>query len=960
MPEAEGQGLEGDLLGLARVARHEAAEREAAEGLDPVEVVLDLARVELGLHEAVPRGLPLAGEEVRDREHRVRLREGRLREGAEREEALRDIDDAREVAELPERLDLEVEGEVDLAAVALGHQLEEAVDAGEGAAVVARVQVEARARRLDLSRVAAGDGLALRDEAPRLVELVAHHRDRRHGGEEVLHATHADVGAAVVVKRLAAREEGLLEGVGLGRVRADLVVGVAHEGRVLADEGDAHDAAQGLLRLLGLAPVEEYRGLRDEKAERGLLVALEPPDEDVDVGQGVVIVGAVRVVEEGARGLGVALRSDEVVDEPEPVGPLPPEEDVGDVPVDDALVVVEEARVEGLLVHVDAVPVGAGLPDDEAVLEEAFDGGLDAAGVAARGPLQVARVLGREGVREDREPLREVAPLRRVALEAREEDVLHGGRERGGVAVLPRVGRVLAEEEGVAHARLEHAGEGLGRGLGPVRAHQGLGLGLREGRELQGLEALEGLAELGRELASREDEEGLDPAVLEEVLEELAGEAVHERRVVDADEDREEVLRVPLEDRVEDVVEGRDGDGRGVGGPGLRAPPLPLPFVVVPALADEVDEARGRGLGDLRQGVERRPGLGRARVDPEAEVAEDDVDDDREAAGPVLLRPGREDRRGEVGEEPDLLDEGLHEPGLARARLPEEVEARDLVVAVADVGLEHLVEELPAPHEGPRVAEGPRVPALDREGRDGLGLALGLDAPRLRELEVGLALLLRGVGDEDLAGLRGGLEALRDAHGVAGHHVELAPAARRDETGVDAGAEGEAALRGGAEARVGLARAREEFQGRVHGARGVVLVELGHAEDRDEGVADVLLDDAAVGAYDRLEEAEDPRHEGVHLLGVHALGEAGEALHVREEDGGDAPLAGLEVVPVGHHRGSSVHGRRAAAQGGPAAEPALRGGSAPRRPGGLLRAGNVSRSRTPCPGRGDRSASAPS
>ena len=146
-----------------------------------------------------------------------------------------------------------------------------------------------------------------------------------------------------------------------------------------------------------------------------------------------------------------------------------------------------------------------------------------------------------------------------------------------------------------------------------------------------------------------------------------------------------------------------------------------------------------------------------------------------------------------------------------------------------------------------------------------------------------------------------------------GDHVEFAALARGDEALVDPGAEGEAlGLETEAGAR-GLALGldpREEFEGGVDCPRGIVLVELGHPEDGHQRVADVFLDEAPVGFDELLEYAEDPRHEGVHLLRVVALGEAREALHVGEEDGGGTPLAGLYVIALCHRPFSVPAGER--------------------------------------------------
>ena len=82
----------------------------------------------------------------------------------------------------------------------------------------------------------------------------------------------------------------------------------------------------------------------------------------------------------------------------------------------------------------------------------------------------------------------------------------------------------------------------------------------------------------------------------------------------------------------------------------------------------------------------------------------------------------------------------------------------------------------------------------------------------------------------------------------------------------------------------------DQAQPGAHGALGVVLVQRGHAEDGDHGVADVLLDGAAVGLDDRAGDGVVAAQEGVDELGVVALGECGEADQVAEERRDDAAL----------------------------------------------------------------------
>ena len=127
---------------------------------------------------------------------------------------------------------------------------------------------------------------------------------------------------------------------------------------------------------------------------------------------------------------------------------------------------------------------------------------------------------------------------------------------------------------------------------------------------------------------------------------------------------------------------------------------------------------------------------------------------------------------------------------------------------------------------------------------------------------------MAGVEGEDLLG--GGVGRLADGDGhrrrrglQAGGHVdgvagEEALAARRVDVEAHqglAGVDADADLDGlAADARQGVDLV-DQAQAGAHGALGVVLVQRGHAEDGDHGVADELLDGAAVGLDDRAGDA---------------------------------------------------------------------------------------------------------
>ena len=77
---------------------------------------------------------------------------------------------------------------------------------------------------------------------------------------------------------------------------------------------------------------------------------------------------------------------------------------------------------------------------------------------------------------------------------------------------------------------------------------------------------------------------------------------------------------------------------------------------------------------------------------------------------------------------------------------------------------------------------------------------------------------------------------------------------------------------------------RRHLAGGADGALGVVGVGLGGAEDRQQPVADELVDVAAVAGDDRDDLLEEAVERGDDLLRVGAGGEAGEVLDVAEED----------------------------------------------------------------------------
>ena len=234
--------------------------------------------------------------------------------------------------------------------------------------------------------------------------------------------------------------------------------------------------------------------------------------------------------------------------------------------------------------------------------------------------------------------------------------------------------------------------------------------------------------------------------------------------------------------------------------------------------------------------------------------------------------------RSRIGD--DLVDEarlakaGLgddrHDATLARERLVERAyEERDLGVAA---------------HER-------RAPTLSRPGRlrpqetpcdERRGLALRGDGRMRFVREDPRRAAVGRVPDEDLAWLGGLLEPRGDVHGVA-EHAELAllvaDRAGDGDPRIHADPERQAPAGPPLDPRVRALERAEDRERRVLRLLGMTLILVDRAEHRDDGVADVFLDEPAVGADLRRDRVPGRAHVLVQLLG-----ERGESRDVGEED----------------------------------------------------------------------------
>jgi hypothetical protein len=251
------------------------------------------------------------------------------------------------------------------------------------------------------------------------------------------------------------------------------------------------------------------------------------------------------------------------------------------------------------------------------------------------------------------------------------------------------------------------------------------------------------------------------------------------------------------------------------------------------------------------------------------------------------------DPRQEFAHQPRLANAGIadqpHYMGVARERPFQTIEnAAELGVA-ADQGGAQSKRLEPAGFargvERTNQAVHRMLAALALE-RD---LAHGLKAERMAGEAVS------GRANQYLTGSRQGLQTLRRVHRVAGDGVGLrtarAEAASHHRPRVDAEVERE--RQASAPAPVGI-EARRPFK---HSERrpkcplGVVLMGVRRAEQREQGIADELVHEAAELLHRSGQFFEQLVLERLHDLGVELFGECRESAEVRKQDGDGAPVS---------------------------------------------------------------------
>ena len=187
-------------------------------------------------------------------------------------------------------------------------------------------------------------------------------------------------------------------------------------------------------------------------------------------------------------------------------------------------------------------------------------------------------------------------------------------------------------------------------------------------------------------------------------------------------------------------------------------------------------------------------------------------------------------------------------------------------------------------------------------------LALELERAGVLEDDRLLGGAARRLADEHGPGLGDRLHARRGVDEIAGDHP-LPGRAERD--GGFPGEHARARLQVlGAELFAERADSGDEVERRAHRALRVVLGRDRRAPDRHHGVADELLDRAAVELDQPPARVEVAREKLAHLLRVARLGERREADEVGEEHRDEPPLGGRDSGRRRRRRGASE--RRAA------------------------------------------------
>ena len=303
-----------------------------------------------------------------------------------------------------------------------------------------------------------------------------------------------------------------------------------------------------------------------------------------------------------------------------------------------------------------------------------------------------------------------------------------------------------------------------------------------------------------------------------------------------------------------------------------------------------------REAEDLAAGEPLQRVLGRVLL-PQAELRPQHVGERAVGDAPAVGEAAAEPKRRAVRQ---MLAELANQARLPHARLTHDLhQARPPVrPGTRDRVLEPAKLVLPADEARFEPVPAARPPWRDHPqelpARDAARLPLGLDHPRLAELE-GAADKGRGaLPHERVAGLGCLLEARGHVHGVAGGEgAALAGPADGDLAGVDADPEGEPAAE---ELRQPLLHPEANLERSL----AVVLLGCGRAEHGDDRIADELLDRPAAERDLGLHRVVEAIEQVARMLRVERRAHLGRADEVGEEDRRELALHVASISSTSH------------------------------------------------------------
>ena len=239
------------------------------------------------------------------------------------------------------------------------------------------------------------------------------------------------------------------------------------------------------------------------------------------------------------------------------------------------------------------------------------------------------------------------------------------------------------------------------------------------------------------------------------------------------------------------------------------------------------------------------------------------------------------------------------ETRLADARWPDDGGEAARRLAHRDVECIAQVREFAAAtDEGRRDRAGEgrhvRTQAEQPPGNERPALALRLDLTRLLRRDGFADQVVGRLAEEHLAGLGSLLESRGHVHGVAGRQLLVGDRLTDDHLArVHAGSRRDAEPVLAPELLVETLERLAHLERRAHRAKRIVLVDGRHPEHGNDGIADELLDRAAVPLERRLHRIEVAPHHAPQRLGVEQLAERGRAGDVREDDGDHLARLGI-------------------------------------------------------------------